>query len=201
MEEKIKEDTFKIGDLIHTLRTRNTLKQEELAIMTGLHRSVISAHETGRRTPTKYHIQKYNEAFGYDITEFAPLEKKMPMTSRSIRLPEQLYSEIKREAEKNEMDVSQYIRMILEKGIHEEYITKSMDTIIVMIQEAVSRAMKKDIQHNREIPIQMLECIYMIKYLMRESLHLSSIEIDTLAEDIRHMAREDFYRRKGKGDS
>ena len=61
--------------------------------------------------------------------------------------------------------------------------------------------MKKDIQHNREIPIQMLECIYMIKYLMRESLHLSSIEIDTLAEDIRHMAREDFYRRKGKGDS
>ena len=91
--------------------------------------------------------------------------------------------------------------MILEKGIHEEYITKSMDTIIVMIQEAVSRAMKKDIQHNREIPIQMLECIYMIKYLMRESLHLSSIEIDTLAEDIRHMAREDFYRRKGKGDS
>ena len=125
----------------------------------------------------------------------------MPMTSRSIRLPEHLYSEIKREAEKNEMDVSNYIRMILEKRIHEEYITKSMDTIIVMIQEAVSRAMKKDIQHNREIPIQMLECIYMVKYLMRESLHLSSIEIDTLVEDIRHMAREDFYRRKGKGDS
>ena len=57
MEEKIKEDTFKIGDVIHTLRTRNKLKQEELAIMTGLPRSVISAHETGRRTPTKYHIQ------------------------------------------------------------------------------------------------------------------------------------------------
>ncbi len=198
---EIKKQEFTLGEVIRSLRIRKKLKQEELSKLSGLPRSVISAHETGRRTPSKFQIQRYNEVFECDITNFVPLKNKEPMLSKSIRLSEHLYSELQKEAEKNQMEVSQYIRGLLEKGVQEDYITRSMDTLIILIQEAMERILKKDVQQNKEIPIMLLQCIYMMKYLMRDSLRLSSIEIDSVMDDIKHMAREEYYRRKGKGDS
>lgn len=172
-----------------------------MAELTGLPRSVISAHETGRRTPTNYQIQRYNEVFECDITNFVPVKSKEPMLSKSIRLPENLYLELKKEAERNQMEASKYIRMILEKGVQEDYIARSMDTLIVLIQEAIERSLNKDSKQNRELPMLMLQNIFLTKYILRDSLHISSLEVDAMIEDAKTMAREEYFRRKGKGDS
>lgn len=177
---------------------RLKMKQEDLAEKTGLPRSVISSHETGRRRPSKYHIQRYNIVFECDITNFVPTNSRETMVTKTIRLPPALYSQLQKEAEDNEMEVSKYIRSLLEKGVHEDYITKSMDTLVILLQEAIGRELKK--QQNKEIPISLLQITFMIRYLMRDSLHLSSIELQEIVNDARDMARDEFYRSKGKGD-
>ncbi len=197
----LKEKEFQLGDVIRTLRLRMKLKQEELAVKSGIPRSVISAHETNRRHPTEYQIQRYNEIFGCDITKYVNVTSKERMTSKSVRLPEELYHQLKNEAERNQMDTSSYMRILLEKGIHEDMITKSMDTLIVMIQEAMSRTIRKDSATSKEIPIVLYQLMYMIKFMMRDSLHLSAIEIDSMLDDAKNLGREAFYRQKGKGDS
>lgn len=120
------------------------------------------------------------------------------MVTKTIRLPPALYSQLQKEAEDNEMEVSKYIRSLLEKGVHEDYITKSMDTLVILLQEAIGRELKK--QQNKEIPISLLQIIFMIRYLMRDSLHMSSIELQEIVNDAKDMARDEFYRSKSKGD-
>lgn len=183
------------------MRIRKKLKQEELSELTGLPRSVISAHETGRRTPSKYQIQRYNETFECDITNFVPTKTREPMMSKSIRFSEDLYSELQKAAKHNQMEVSQYIRLLLEKGVQEDYITKSMDTLVILIQEAMDRTLKKEAKNNREIPILLFQNIFLIKHILRNVAHLSTLEIEEIVNDTKLMAKEEYYREKGKGDS
>lgn len=183
------------------MRIQAKWKQEELAEKTALPRSVISAHETKRRTPSSYQIQKYNSVFECDITNFAPVKGREKMISRSIRISEDLHKDLMNEASKNEMELAQYIRLLLKKGIQEDYITKSMDTLVILIQEAIERIQKKDTQQNRQVPMLLLQSIFLTKYFMRDSLHMSSIELDEIVDNTKMMAREEFYRAKAKGDS
>lgn len=186
--------------MIRSLRIREKLKQEELAEKTGLPRSVISAHETGRRKPTKYHIQRYCEVFGVDIMNYVDdTPSKENMITRTIRLPPALYEDIKREADENEMEVAQYIRNLLEKGVHERYITKSMDTLIILLQEAIGRELKKN--KDKEVPISILQVVYLLRFIMRDSLHLNSVELQEMIKDAHDMAADDYHRSKRKGDS
>ena len=73
-----------------------------------------------------------------------------------------------------------------------------MDTLVILLQEAIGRELKK--QQNKEIPISLLQIIFMIRYLMRDSLHMSSIELQEIVNDAKDMARDEFYRSKSKGD-
>ena len=155
-------------------------------------RSVISAHETGRRIPSKYHIQKYNEIFGCDITQFVPTKTREKMVTKTLRIPPNLYADLQKEAEQNKMDISKYIRCLLEKGIQEDYITKSMDTIIILMREALDRELKK--HKDKEMPIMMLQMIYLIRFFMRDSLHMNSIELQEMMNDAKELATDDYHK-------
>lgn len=197
-EADIKENEFQIGEIIRSLRIRAKLKQEELAEKTGLPRSVISAHETGRRNPSDYQIQRYNTVFECDITDFIPIKNREKMITKTIRLPPDLYEDLQKEASDNDMEVARYIRLLLEKGVQEGFITKSMDTIILLMQEALERTMNKLSQKNKEIPMLLLQNLYLTKYMLRDALHLNSMEVQQIMSDTKDMAREEYHRSKRK---
>lgn len=174
------------------------MKQEELAEKTGLPRSVISAHETGRRNPSDYHIQRYNSVFECDITDFIPVMNRERMITKTIRLPPGLYEDLQNEACDNEMEIAGYIRLLLEKGVQEGFITKSMDSIILMMQEALERTMSKQSQKNKEIPMLLLQNLFLTKYILRDALHLNSMEVQQIMSDTKDMAREEYHCSKRK---
>lgn len=180
------------------MRIRAKLKQEELAEKTGLPRSVISAHETNRRRPSDYQIQRYNSVFDCDITDFVPVQDRVKMITKTIRLPPDLYEDLQKEAADNEIEIAQYIRLLLERGVHEGFITKSMDTIILLMQEALERTMNRQDQKNKEIPMLLLQNQFLTKFMLRDMLHLNSMEVQQIMNDTKDMAREEYHRSRRK---
>ncbi len=60
------------GDLLQGFRLKHNLSQKQLAEMTGIGQTVLSAYETGRRSLSRRAAMKIGAALGEDPEKFFP---------------------------------------------------------------------------------------------------------------------------------
>ena len=66
------------------------------------------------------------------------------------------------------------------------------------MQEALERTMNRQDQKNKEIPMLLLQNQFLTKFMLRDMLHLNSMEVQQIMSDTKDMAREEYHRSRRK---
>lgn len=175
------------------MRLDKKLKQEELAKMLRVSRSVLSGYETGKKNLNANVISKYNEIFNVNLEQELDIIKKDKMIIKSFRIPEELFSDLERNANDKETDVSSYIRFLIESGMDQEYLKKGSNQLMSIVEEAMKNQWKIREKQQNERDIQMEVIKQILVYLLQYTMNMSSSEIEKLIQSFDRQARDSFF--------
>lgn len=107
-------------------RKRLGLTQKNLAVNLGISRSIISAHENGSRKISKKYLSLYNSFFKIDLDKEFNQEKKEPLKTKTFRLTLSQIKILEDNANEKDMDVSTYLRLIIEDVVVSGNLAKTI---------------------------------------------------------------------------